>query len=709
MKPPPGAAARPLSADPLDLATRAADQAVAGQLDDLRKGADEVWHRTRIIPGAGGLYYAAYDRTYKGLPVIGGAAVVVVDSAGRVRETIATSGPTTGVPTTATVPARDALATARTRLDRVDDTAAPHLVVLAHASKARLAWEATVAGIAGGRPSIQHVYVDARTREIAGSYDAVRAGTGNGYYNGQVTIQTAGSGSSYSMTDTTRPGIRCGGQTGAAYTGTDDIWGNGLGTNLETACVDVLYGVQRMWDMLRDWLGFNGINGSGGGYPARVGLNDVNAYWNGSYVNFGHTQDNQRQVTSMDFVAHEYSHVITGYYPPNPYPEAEALDEGAGDIFGALTEHYANNPADPPDYLVGEETNLVGQGPVRYMYDPSRAGNLNCYATGVYDLYKLAGPLTHWFYLLAEGSTPGGGKPSSPTCPRGPSWVTGIGIQKAGKIFMGALQRRPANWTYAIARVASLSSAIALYGANSQECVSTRDAWNAVGVPVQSEPQCTFIAPDFSLWATPNSGYIPPGGSVSTMVATRTIVGAPQTVALTASGLPSGATATFTPASVTSGGSVSLTITTSASTPEGSYTVVIKGTGSTAAHTAVYTLRVATAVEQRTFRNDADYPIPDNATITSPVTSTATGNAVSPVQVDVTIDHPCAEDLQIRLRGPDGVYYTLATSGTSTCTSFGTRRYTAPVTQQAAGTWVLEVTDNYRKDTGRLDAWSVIV
>ncbi|GII85655.1 zinc metalloprotease [Sphaerisporangium siamense] len=592
-KPPPGVTARPLSSDPLHLATRAADQAVAGGLDDLRKGVDEAWHRTRIIPGAGGLYFAAYERTYKGLPVIGGDAVVVVDSAGRVRETISASGPTTGVPTTAAVPAADALAAARTRLDRVDDTAAPHLVVLAYGPKARLAWEATVAGVAGGRPSIRHVYVDARTREIAGSYDDVRAGTGTGYYNGQVTIQTAGTGGSYSMTDPTRPGIRCGGQSGATYTGYDDIWGNGLGTNLETACVDVLYGAQRMWDMLRNWLGFNGINGSGGGHPARVGLNDVNAYWNGSYVNFGHSSDNQRQMTSMDFVAHEYSHVITGYYTPYPYPEAEALDEGAGDIFGALTEHYANNPMDPPDYQVGEKVNLVGQGPVRYMYNPSLMGDLNCYTQNSNDIYELAGPLNHWFYLLAEGSTPGGGKPSSPICSGGPFSVTGVGIQKAGKIFMGGLLRRTSFWTYANARVMTLLSAVALYGAGSRECASTRDAWTAVGVPAQlSEPRCTFVTPDFSLSPTPNSGDVQPGGSVSATVTTQTTAGAPQTVGLAASGLPSGATATFTPASVTSGGSSSLTIATSASTPQGTYSVVIRGTGSTAAHTAVYTLRV---------------------------------------------------------------------------------------------------------------------
>src|SRR5678816_469707 len=157
-----------------------------------------------------------------------------------------------------------------------------------------------------GAESVPSVYVDALTGAIADSVDLVRDGTGNSFYNGVVTISTRSN--PFDMADSTRSGIRCGGQNGATFTGTDDNWGNGSGTNLETACVDALYAVQREWDMLSSWLGRNGINGSGGGFPARVGLNQVNAFWNGSYTSFGHSQDNQRQATSIDVVAHEFGH-----------------------------------------------------------------------------------------------------------------------------------------------------------------------------------------------------------------------------------------------------------------------------------------------------------------------------------------------------------------------------------------------------------------
>jgi hypothetical protein len=318
----------------------------------------------------------------------------------------------------------------------------------------------------------------------------VREGTGNSFYNGMVNISTSGSGSSFSMADSTRPGIRCGGQNGATFTGTDDNWGNGSGTNLETACVDALYAVQREWDMLGSWLGRNGINGSGSGFPARVGLNDANAFWNGSFTSFGHSSDNQRQATPIDVVAHEFGHAIFQTTPGGSGSGNEngGLNEGTGDIFGALTEAFANNPNDPPDFLVGEEVNLVGQGPIRNMFNPSALGDPNCWSTAIpnTEVHAAAGPLNHWFYLVSQGSN---GVPASPTC--NGSTVTGIGIQAAGRIYYNAMLAKTSTWRYANVRLASLNAAVNLFGANSTQCNTVKAAWNAVSVPVQAgEPTC---------------------------------------------------------------------------------------------------------------------------------------------------------------------------------------------------------------------------
>jgi hypothetical protein len=71
--------------------------------------------------------------------------------------------------------------------------------------------------------------------------------------------------------------------------------------------------------------------------------------------------------------------------------------------------------------------------------------------------------------------------------------------------------------------------------------------------------------------------------------------GSAQTVSLSASGLPSGATMTFNPASVTAGNSSTATLSTTTSTPAGTYPITITGTGPSATHTTTFTLTVSPA------------------------------------------------------------------------------------------------------------------
>lgn len=52
-------------------------------------------------------------------------------------------------------------------------------------------------------------------------------------------------------------------------------------------------------------------------------------------------------------------------------------------------------------------------------------------------MHYSSGVANHFFYLLAEGSSPTNGQPASPTC--NGQTVTGIGRDKAGKIWYKAL------------------------------------------------------------------------------------------------------------------------------------------------------------------------------------------------------------------------------------------------------------------------------
>jgi len=99
---------------------------------------------------------------------------------------------------------------------------------------------------------------------------------------------------------------------------------------------------------------------------------------------------------------------------------------------------------------------------------------------------------------------------------------------------------------------------------------------------------------DFSISASPSSVSVVQGGTGTSTISTALTTGSAQTISLSASGLPSGATASFNPASVNSGGSSTLTFTVGASTATGSYPITVTGTGTgaSATHATSVTLTV---------------------------------------------------------------------------------------------------------------------
>ncbi|MGQ4444605.1 M20/M25/M40 family metallo-hydrolase, partial [Streptomyces violaceoruber] len=327
--------------------------------------------------------------------------------------------------------------------------------------------------------------------------------------------------------------------------------------------------------------------------PALVGLNQLNAYWDGSRVTIGHNSAN-KWIAGMDVVGHEYGHGLDSFTPGGANHES-GLGEATGDIMGALTEAYANQPAgyDTPDYTVGEEIDLQGRGPIRNMYNPQLVNNdPNCYSSAIprTEEHAAAGPMNHWFYLLAEGSSPGGGKPSSPTCDG--SRVTGIGIQNAGKIFYGGMLLKTSGMTYKRYRSATLTAAKNL-DASCDLFDATRAAWNAIDIPAQSgDPACTRQETDFSLVLSPASGNVEAGSAVNATVNTTTVTGSAQQVSLTATGTPPGVSVSFCPSTVTSGSSSTMRVSTTSGTAAGTYSLTVKGTAGSKSHTAQYTLTV---------------------------------------------------------------------------------------------------------------------
>ncbi|MEY9891453.1 exo-1,4-beta-D-glucosaminidase [Catenulispora sp. MAP5-51] len=124
--------------------------------------------------------------------------------------------------------------------------------------------------------------------------------------------------------------------------------------------------------------------------------------------------------------------------------------------------------------------------------------------------------------------------------------------------------------------------------------VVSLSGWNAAKTDVVAGTG-TGAPNDFSISDAPASGSVAQGSSTTATVSTALTSGTAEPVTLTASGLPTGATAAFSPASVTAGGSSTVTISTAASTPAGTYPITITGTAASATHTTSYSLTVTSS------------------------------------------------------------------------------------------------------------------
>jgi hypothetical protein len=100
---------------------------------------------------------------------------------------------------------------------------------------------------------------------------------------------------------------------------------------------------------------------------------------------------------------------------------------------------------------------------------------------------------------------------------------------------------------------------------------------------------------DFTLAASPSGMSAQQGETVSTTIATTVLSGSAEPVALSISGLPAGASASFTPASVTAGVGSTLTVNTATSAP-GSYVLTVTGSAPSATHSTSVALDIAVAV-----------------------------------------------------------------------------------------------------------------
>ncbi|MET7436849.1 MULTISPECIES: M4 family metallopeptidase [unclassified Streptomyces] len=505
-----------LSAAPVQLSAAArttlikdAQAGVTRTADEIGLGAKEKLVVRDVVKDADGTLHTRYERTYDGLPVLGGDLVVHETKAGKTKGVTKATKAAIKVASlkpavTAQKAEKQAVKAAQSAgSEKTTADQAPRKVIWAADGKPTLAYETVVGGLQDdGTPNELHVVTDAATGKKLYEYQGIETGTGKTLYSGSVSLTTTLSGSTYSLTDGTRGGhktynLKHGTSgTGTLFTDADDVWGTGAAsssTTDQTAAADAAYGAQTTWDFYKNTFNRSGIKNNGVGAYSRVHYGNayVNAFWDdGCFcMTYGDGSGNTHPLTSLDVAGHEMSHGVTSNTAGLNYSgESGGLNEATSDIFGTGVEFYANNSSDVGDYLIGEKININGNGtPLRYMDKPSKDGGSADYwssTVGSKDVHYSSGVANHFFYLLSEGSgskTINGVTYNSPTY--NGSAVTGIGRAKALQIWYKALTTYMTSSTkYAGARTATLSAASALYGSTSTEYAAVKAAWTAVNV-----------------------------------------------------------------------------------------------------------------------------------------------------------------------------------------------------------------------------------
>ncbi|MFE1292343.1 M4 family metallopeptidase [Streptomyces sp. NPDC058751] len=354
----------------------------------------------------------------------------------------------------------------------------------------------------------------------AGRYPATATGSGSSLFAGKVSLTTTRTArTSYVLKDPTRWNTEtrdARGQElesfarGKAFTDGDNKWGNGTTSARTTAAVDAQYGITRTLDFYKKTFGRKGIKNNSAGARALVHFGNKvgNAFWD-SYCGCMAYGDGdgrwfKKPLVVLDVTGHELTHGVvdaTAALEPtrvdddgNQYGEAGSLNESLADIFGSGVEFFANNPKNPPNYLVGEKLGL-DQKFLRRLDRPSLdllEEAVDYWSPAAYDteVHAGSGISSHAFYLLAEGSgrkTVNGVTYDSPTYHG--SRVTGIGRTKATAVFYRALTRYMVSTTdFHDARKATLKAAADMYGANSAEYKAVGKAWAAVNVTAANTP-----------------------------------------------------------------------------------------------------------------------------------------------------------------------------------------------------------------------------
>jgi Zn-dependent metalloprotease len=373
--------------------------------------------------------------------------------------------------------------------------------------------------LVGGKPVYHDTVVSALDGRIIHQWSMLQTATGIGHsqYNGNVPISTSMSGANYVMVDPERgTGGLFGAMAitnanhstspGAVYSNPTNEWGDGkqyvegsstTSANGQTAAVNALWGLMNTYDTLKNALGWLSLDGHNTSTYIAVHVNTAydNAYYSDTckcmFIGDGSFFTN---LGAIDVIGHEMGHGVTAATSNLIYSgESGGLNESSSDITGDVVESYARAggtgasiPNTGNDWQTGKEISRTGT-PLRWMYKPSKDGSSpDAWSISLknLDVHYSSGPNNRMFYFLSQGSNAGKGSEfSSPYLVRTPLAMTGIGTDKAFRIWFKANTTKfTASTNYADARSKMVKSAQELYGVGSKEDKAVQRAYAAINV-----------------------------------------------------------------------------------------------------------------------------------------------------------------------------------------------------------------------------------
>ena len=372
--------------------------AAVGYLEDAGLGlsSEEDWQLLSVVVGADTLGHARVQELHRGVPVLGSEIAVHADDTTFLGYGGTVTRNLEGFDVEPAIDGDRALARARQHVSDTiraaiePDREAHRLAIQPRDGVAALVWQVEMLVVAqvGVPPGRWFIQIDAGSGEVLAAYDGLASAEqasgpgGNAKvqrtWSAELDVEPSSGGFAMETRRLTTLDLHHGKEGGDVVIGPLDPIG-------DAEINDAHGNAEITLKMMRDWMGYDSINGSGFPIVSRVHYDEgyANAFWDGERMTYGDGGDKFYPLSGgLDVVAHEINHGFTEKHSNLEYWMAPGgLNESFSDIAGALVEYYIGD--DGGAFLIGEDVVKEGVS-LRSMCDPHSDGHSIDWALDIY-------------------------------------------------------------------------------------------------------------------------------------------------------------------------------------------------------------------------------------------------------------------------------------------------------------------------------------